>query len=177
MEFEGQVKHISLFHDEFFISSSMDNNSAQVLYSYLVGCNEAQREDRRMKCFSFKEVSKNVRTVHNEDVAQPEQENNLQSDFCRINPQNSFTFVSKTLHGFVVGPHSLSDIGGKQSMQNFAPIVYFPDQDGKVKAYRLMVYIGHKTMLALLFDVDFTFDYSFLQKLDSHLAKHAPIIS
>jgi hypothetical protein len=62
-------------------------------------------------------------------------------------------------------------------MQNFAPIVYFPDQDGKPKAYRLMVYIGHKTMLALLFDVNFQFDYSFLQKLDSHLAKHAPIIS
>ena len=63
MEFEDQVKHICLFHDEFFISSSMDNKSAQTLYSYLVGCNEAQREDRQMKCFSFKDVSKNVRTV------------------------------------------------------------------------------------------------------------------
>ena len=62
-------------------------------------------------------------------------------------------------------------------MQNFAPIVYFPDQNGKLKAYRLMVYIGHKTMLALLFDVNFDFDYTFLSKLDSHLAKHAPIIS
>ena len=77
----------------------------------------------------------------------------------------------------MVGPHSLSDIGGKQSMQNFAPIVYFPDKDGNLKAYRLMVYIGHKTMLALLFDANFTFDYKFLQKLDGHLAKHAPIIS
>ena len=78
MEFENQVEHISLFHDEFFISSSMDNKSAQVLYSYLVGCNEAQREDRRMKCFSFKEVSKNVRTVFNEEqVALPEEEKNL----------------------------------------------------------------------------------------------------
>jgi len=77
----------------------------------------------------------------------------------------------------VVGPHSLSDIGGKQSMQNFAPIVYFPDKNGTLKAYRLMVYIGHKTMLALLFDANFKFDYPFLSKLDSHLAKHAPIIS
>jgi hypothetical protein len=85
--------------------------------------------------------------------------------------------VSKTLHGFVVGPHSFSDIGGKQSMQNFAPVVYFTDSEGKLKAYRLMVYIGHKTMLALLFDVDFNFDYTFLKKLDTHLAKHAPIIS
>mgnify|MGYP006104735841 FL=1 len=41
MEFEDSVKHISLFHDEFFISSSMDNKSVRTLYSYLVGCNEA----------------------------------------------------------------------------------------------------------------------------------------
>ena len=40
-------------------------------------------------------------------------------------------------------------------MQNFAPIVYFPDKNGTQKAYRLMVYIGHKTMLALLFDANF----------------------
>lgn len=67
-----------------------------------------------MKCFSFKEVSKNVRTVvYGQPDPSVEEEKNLESDFCRINPQNSFTFVSKTLHGFVVGPHSLSDIGGK----------------------------------------------------------------
>jgi hypothetical protein len=157
----------------------MTNKSAQILYSYLVGCNEAQREDRRMKCFSFKEVSKNVRTVNNEPPSgeAEDEEKNLQSDFCRINPSSSFTFVSKTLHGFVVGPHSFSDVGGKQTMQNFAPVVYFPDQEGKMKAYRLMVYIGHKTMLALLFNEDFQFNYPFLSKLDSYLAKHAPIIS
>ncbi len=40
-----------------------------------------------------------------------------------------------------------------------------------------MVYIGHKTMLVLLFEEDFEFNYDFLRKLDSHLAKHAPIIS
>ena len=40
-----------------------------------------------------------------------------------------------------------------------------------------MVYIGHKTMLVLLFEIDFEFNYDFLKKLDSHLAKHAPIIS
>lgn len=40
-----------------------------------------------------------------------------------------------------------------------------------------MVYIGHKTMLAMLFDIDFKFNYDFLFRLDAHLAKHAPIIS
>ena len=46
LEFEDedpkqQIKHISLFHDEFFVSSTMENGNAQILYSYLVGCNEA----------------------------------------------------------------------------------------------------------------------------------------
>jgi len=40
-----------------------------------------------------------------------------------------------------------------------------------------MVYIGHKTMLVLLFEADFQFKYEFLNRLDAHLAKHAPIIS
>jgi hypothetical protein len=62
-----------------------------------------------------------------------------------------------------VGPHSLSDVGGKAQMQNFAPIVYFKDsQTGEMKAYKLIVYIGHKTMLALLFNADFEFNYEFL---------------
>ena len=40
-----------------------------------------------------------------------------------------------------------------------------------------MVYIGHKTMIAMLFKQSQTFDYGYLTKLDAHLAKHAPIIS
>ena len=63
-------------------------------------------------------------------------------------------------------------------MQNFAPVVYFKDKKtGEIKSYKLIVYVGHKTMLALLFNADFEFNYDFLTKLDSHLAKHAPIIS
>ena len=63
-------------------------------------------------------------------------------------------------------------------MKNYAPTVYFTDeQSGKIKAYKLMVYIGHKTMIALLFDVEQVFDHAFLDKLDNHLAKHCPIIS
>lgn len=112
------------------------------------------------------------------------------SDFCRVNNQNSFTYVSKTLHGFVLGPHNFSEatpVNGElgpsivqncPSMKNFAPIVYMKDaKTGEMKPYRLMVYIGHKTMLALLMEVDFEFDYDFLSRLDAHLAKHAPIIS
>ena len=63
-------------------------------------------------------------------------------------------------------------------MRNFAPLVYFTnEQTGETKAYRLMVYIGHKTMLALLFNADFKFEHTFLRKLDAHLQKHAPVIS
>ena len=41
----------------------------------------------------------------------------------------------------------------------------------------MMVYIGHKTMLALFFDEAQDFTYEFLDRLDKHLAKHCPIIS
>ena len=117
MEFEEKAKsglsgiaHISLFHDEFFISSTLDNNNAQLLYSYLVGCSEAIREDRRMKCFTFKEVSDKVHMISQKAEHSHSPENTAQnSDFCRVNNQNSFTFVSKTLHGFIIGPHSFSD--------------------------------------------------------------------
>lgn len=132
-----------------------------------------------MKCFGYKEISKNVQTIGaDSDKAEGDQELLGQSDFCRINPQNAFTFVSKTLHGFVIGPHNFSDEGGKKSLKNFAPIVYFTDENtGETKAYQLLVYIGHKTMLTLLFDQNYKFEYNMLIKLDAHLQKHAPIIS
>ena len=57
-------------------------------------------------------------------------------------------------------------------MQNFAPTIYI---DGKPQ--RMVVYVGHKTMICLLFEPDFIFNYEYLAKLDNHLAKHAPIIS
>jgi hypothetical protein len=80
------------------------------------------------------------------------------SDFCRVNPQNSFTFVAKTLHGFIIGPHNFSDIGGVASMQCFAPKVYIKEND-QIKPYRLLVTLGHKSIIALLFEVDFDFSY------------------
>ena len=63
-------------------------------------------------------------------------------------------------------------------MRNYCPTIYLNDEKtGVKKAYKLMVYIGHKTMLALLFDYDYKYEYEFLSRLDAHLAKHAPIIS
>ena len=60
-------------------------------------------------------------------------------------------------------------------MKNFCPVVYFKDEKtGENKAYRLMVYIGHRTMLALLFDYDFKFDYDFLKKLESTPTTESP---
>ncbi len=74
MDFEDEapsgkpgIAHISLFHDEFFISSTLSNQNAQIIYSYLVGCSEAIREDRRMKCFSFKDISKNMQIIYKTD--------------------------------------------------------------------------------------------------------------
>jgi hypothetical protein len=63
-------------------------------------------------------------------------------------------------------------------MRNFCPTIYLLDEKtGERKPYKLMVYIGHKTMLTMLFENDYKFEYDFLSRLDAHLAKHAPIIS
>jgi hypothetical protein len=141
-----------------------------------------EREYRNMKCFSFKEVSKNTQTVYSKETEESKNsgEEVDQSDFCRINPQNSFTFVSKTLHGFVVGPHNFTEQNsqGVSSMKNFTPVVHFKDeQTGKKETFRLMVYIGHKTMIAVLFEEKQDFSYDLLNRLDRHLAKHCPVIS
>jgi hypothetical protein len=128
MEFENEVKHMAIFHEEFYVSSTLDNASSQTLYSYLVGCSEAQRDDRSMKCLGYNELSKNTYKVKKE--SQQEVLNNKEemeeSDFCRINPSNSFTYVSKTLHGFVLGPHNFAEESAtNQTMDNFAPVVHF----------------------------------------------------
>jgi len=182
MEFEKQVKHLAIFHDEFFISSTLDNANSQTLYAYLVGCSHAQRQDRTMKVLNFKDVSKNTQTISNKNLqveaANPGAEE--QSDFCRINPNNSFTYVNKSIHGFVIGPHSFSeeDPNGAASIRNFAPVVHFQNEEtGKTEVFRLMVYLGHKTMIAMLFEQNEVLEYKFLNQLDSHLAKHCPIIS
>ena len=62
-------------------------------------------------------------------------------------------------------------------MRVFAPVVHFKDEQGQDVQYRMMVYIGHKTLLILKFEVDFEFTYDFLIRLDSHLQKHVAVIS
>lgn len=80
------------------------------------------------------------------------------------------TVVGKSLHGFILGPHNFGDT----SFHNFAPEVYFKETDpetGKkvVNKYRMMVYVGHKTILAILFDHEVNFTYDHLKRLDAHL--------
>lgn len=78
-----------------------------------------------------------------------------------------------------MGPHNFAEEGpNNATMDNFSPVVYFKNQvTGEIEAYRLMVYIGHKTMIALLFEEKQVFTYDLLNKLDKHLAKHCPVIS
>ena len=178
MEFEKEVKHISIFHEEFFISSTMNIKDAQIIYSYLVGSNEAQREERQLKCFGYSEVSRNTSTIFKNKQAEESkilEGQPPQSDFCRTNSQHSFTFVNRVIHGFVIGPHNLNET--EQSMKFFAPVVHFKDENGQDVQYRILVYIGHKTLLILKFEVDFVFTYDFLSRLDSHLTKHVAVIS
>ena len=37
MDFEDQVQHCAIFHENYFICSSLPHLNIQVLYSYLIG--------------------------------------------------------------------------------------------------------------------------------------------
>lgn len=86
MEFESEVKHLAIFHEEFYISSTLDNKNSQTLYSYLIGCSEAQRDDRTMKVLGYKDISLNAHLVTQKPEKMSAKNPVQQSDFCRINP-------------------------------------------------------------------------------------------
>lgn len=59
-EFE-ELQHVLVFHEEFYISSTLPHSDIQTLYSYIVGCGEATREKRRTKIFTYKEFGNSFR--------------------------------------------------------------------------------------------------------------------
>ena len=42
MDFEDQVEHCAIFHENYFICSSLPHLNIQVLYSYLIGVQTSQ---------------------------------------------------------------------------------------------------------------------------------------
>lgn len=61
-DYAEAVQHVLVFHDEFYISSSLPHEDIQPLYSYLVGCGESFREQlpagacRPLKVHTYKEA-------------------------------------------------------------------------------------------------------------------------
>jgi len=62
IDYSEDVEHVLVFHDEFYISSSLSHEDIQPLYSYLVGCGESFREQmpagayRPLKIHTYKEA-------------------------------------------------------------------------------------------------------------------------
>jgi hypothetical protein len=50
-----------VFHDEFYISSTLPHEDIQTLYSYIIGCGECSRDKKKIKIFSYKEAGKTFR--------------------------------------------------------------------------------------------------------------------
>ncbi len=61
MEYSEEVQHVMVFHEEFYISSTLPHDDIQPLYSYLVGCGECNRENRKQKIYTYKEAGKTYR--------------------------------------------------------------------------------------------------------------------
>lgn len=62
-----------VFHEEFFISSTIPHDDVQPLYSYLVGCGESQRENiaagayRPLKVHTYKEAGATYRITESDE--------------------------------------------------------------------------------------------------------------
>jgi hypothetical protein len=62
----SEVDQVLVFHDEYYISSTLPHEDIQPLYSYLVGCGESYREGppgyfRPLKVHTYKESGNSYR--------------------------------------------------------------------------------------------------------------------
>lgn len=64
-EFSDDIEHLSLFYEEYFISSTLETQEALPLYQYLVGFADCQKELRKDKVFQFKSTGKSYRINQN----------------------------------------------------------------------------------------------------------------
>jgi hypothetical protein len=152
-EFEDLVEHAAIFHENYFICSSLPHLNIQELYSYLVGTTSqgAQNSQKQadsipasqiaalFKCSQYKNPG-TVRRYTDEEQKQEEpvdlQTN--QSNFSRVSPQTASTdltavtqMISQFLIGpqFPPGPHKPTDSGFTEV---YAPYVYIKNKAGKL---------------------------------------------
>ena len=60
IEFSQDIQHVCVFHEEFYISSTLSHDLIQPLYSYLVGCGDTQKDSRKFKVLNYKESGKPI---------------------------------------------------------------------------------------------------------------------
>lgn len=60
-EYQQEVQHVLVLHEEFYISSTLPHEEIKTLYSYITGYGEAYRTKRKNKILSFKEAGKTFR--------------------------------------------------------------------------------------------------------------------
>lgn len=71
---------------------------------------------------------------------------------------------------FIIGPTFSNDM---QSIDIFAPKIHI--KEGKTtESYRMCVYAAGKTLLILLFKIDYQFTLKFLDSLNTFLQKNIP---
>jgi hypothetical protein len=66
---------------------------------------------------------------------------------------------------FLIGPQFNLDT---KTIDMFAPKIYIKNGD-KTEVYRLVVYSAYKTVIALLFKVEYVFTYKFLDSINRFL--------
>lgn len=82
----------------------------------------------------------------------------------------------KTLN-FLIGPQ-FQGVQTETAVDVFSPTVHIKQADGTLKAYKLLVFQGHRCLVTLLFnEADFKPTYKQLDSLNSFLTVHVPAVS
>lgn len=191
-----------VFHDEFFISSTLPHEDIQPLYSYLVGCGDASRDPaqaaafRPLKVHTLKEpgtifrVKAGEGSLVGDDSRVGEQIDDEDvsgmSNFGKINPKAVGAPTSSKALSFLIGPQFVAAEGGREGFADvFAPRVYIRQaQDGSLKPYRMLVFQGHRCLVTLLLKTEAGtsasqagISYKLLDSLNSFLSLHVPPVS
>ena len=154
-----------MFHDEYYISSTLPHEDIQPLYSYLVGCGESHRDNgaafRPLKVHTYKEAGNSFRVKPSQEKIELDgevlqfkvgeefqDEDKLgMSPFGKINQKSLGVPVTSKTSGFLIGP--IFEGGDFPHAEIFSPKVFI-----KGECYRMLVYQGHRCTITLLFKVE-----------------------
>jgi hypothetical protein len=102
------------------------------------------------------------------------------SSFGKINHKSIGQVISAKNTGFLIGPVFDQNEAGPYA-EIFAPKVFIKGENGKLQAYRMLVYQGHRCLVTLLFKIEgdsqYPFNYALLSSLTNFLNMHVPPVS